>query len=108
MPFQKYKKIQRIKMKKFGRCDTVIFGKVLGQERVFLIQNMCPTTEEFISNIYLMQQTHKPVSIEKKLKREVEKKSRKILALYRKGIKIIIPNVKAIEKELLTHNSNCL
>lgn len=44
----KFKKIYNRKMRKYKRCDTIVFGEVLGHEKVFLIQNMCPITSKYI------------------------------------------------------------
>ena len=41
----KFKGIYNKKMQKYHRCDTIVFGEVLGHEKAFLIQNMCPITE---------------------------------------------------------------
>ena len=35
-------------MQKYHRCDTIVFGEVLGHEKAFLIQNMCPITEKYM------------------------------------------------------------
>ena len=40
----KYRIYYNNKMRKYGRCDTIAFGYVLGHEKAFLIQNMCPIT----------------------------------------------------------------
>ena len=46
----KYKRIAEEKKRKFGRCDTIVFGDILGHECAFLIQNMCPITSRYIEN----------------------------------------------------------
>jgi hypothetical protein len=40
---QKYKKIIDYKIKKYGRCDSIIIRKILGEDSVILIQNAFPT-----------------------------------------------------------------
>lgn len=42
----KFREHQRKKILKYGICDTIVFGNVLGYEKAFLIQNMCPVTKE--------------------------------------------------------------
>lgn len=34
----KFKGIYNKKMQKYNRCDTIVFGEVLGHEKAFLIQ----------------------------------------------------------------------
>lgn len=43
-----------------------------------------------------------PVSISNLIKAELESKGKKVLALQRKGIKLIFPDVFKIEKKLLS------
>ena len=47
----KFKGIYNKKMQKYNRCDTIVFGEVLGHEKAFLIQNMCPITEKYTKNM---------------------------------------------------------
>lgn len=37
---EKYRKHYDSKVQKYGRCDTIVFGEVLGHEKAFLIQNV--------------------------------------------------------------------
>jgi hypothetical protein len=46
---EKYKFEEQKKIKKYGRCNTIRFGTVLGRECAFLIQNMCPVTNRYIT-----------------------------------------------------------
>lgn len=48
----KYKTLYNEKRKKYPDYDGLEFGYVNGSERVFLIQNVCPVTEEYIAGIY--------------------------------------------------------
>lgn len=45
---EKFQKIYSNKIKKYGKCDTIVFGEVLGYKKAFLIQNMCPITNHYI------------------------------------------------------------
>lgn len=42
-----------MQIRKKPNVDTLVFGKVNNEDRVFLIQNMFPITEEFISDTYI-------------------------------------------------------
>ena len=44
---EKYRRYYNLKIARYGKCDTITFGKVLGYEKAFLIQNMCPITERY-------------------------------------------------------------
>lgn len=97
----KYRGYYNAKIQKYKRCDTITFGKVLGHEKAFLIQNMCPITPNYIKNEYIDSQASVPVRVDGVFERELIDKAKRVLALQRKGIKLIFPDVIAIEAKLL-------
>lgn len=97
----KFKRIYDTKIQKFHRCDTIVFGEVLGHKKAFLIQNMCPITPDYMKNEYFDSRANIPVRISGPLEKELKEKANKVLALQRKGIKLIFPNVLEIEKQLI-------
>lgn len=76
-------------------------GHVLGHEKAFLIQNMCPITSEYIKNEYIDSAANAPVRVDGVFEHELLKKAKRVLALQRKGINLIFPNVLDIEAKLL-------
>lgn len=99
---EKYRAIYQTKLQRYGKCDTIIFGKVLGHEKAFLLQNMCPVTETYISGEYIDARTSLPVRVDAALEAELSKRARKLLALQRKGIRLVFPDIIEIEKRLRT------
>lgn len=97
----KYRNYYEQKLKRYKKCDTIVFGNVLGFEKAFLIQNMCPVTPEYIKNEYLDKVTLKPIRIDGLLEQELHTKSKRVLALQRKGVNLIFPDVLNIEAKLL-------
>lgn len=97
----KFKKIHANKVSKYGQCDTIVFGDVLGYKKAFLIQNMCPVTKEYISSEYIDSAANIPVRVDGVLEKELRSKVSKVLTLYKQGAKMIFPDVMKIEKELL-------
>lgn len=97
---EKYKAIYQHKLQRYGKCDTIIFGEVLGREKAFLLQNMCPVTENYIDGEYIDARTHLPVRIDGNLSDELSKQARKLLALQRKGVRLIFPDIAEIERQL--------
>ena len=69
--------------------------------RRLLIQNMCPITEKYMKNEYLDSAANIPVRVDGRLEKELKDKAGKVLALQRKGAKLIFPDVLSIEQELL-------
>ena len=66
---------------------------------------MCPVTEKYIKNEYIDAASNTPVRVDGELERELKKKASKVLALQRKGTKLIFPDVLKIEANLKTQNS---
>lgn len=97
----KFKKIYNSKIQKYKRCDTIVFGEVLGHEKAFLIQNMCPITSKYMKNEYFDARSNVPVRVTGILEKDLKEKASKVLALQRKGAKLIFPNVLEIERKLL-------
>ena len=97
---QKYQKIFNEKMRRFGRCDTIVFGDILGHKKVFLIQNMFPVIDKYIKNEYRSGPNNHPVQINGVLEREILAKARRVLALQRNGKKLLFPDSLAIEDKL--------
>ena len=62
-------------MQKYHRCDTIVFGEVLGHEKAFLIQNMCPITEKYMKNEYLDSVANIPVRVDDRLEKELKDKA---------------------------------
>jgi hypothetical protein len=100
--YSKYKGIYDKKVKRYKKCDTLVFGKVMGEDKAFLIQNMCPVVQSYINNEYLDINTGSPVTLSKALTSELDGKSRKVLNLYHRGYhKLIFPNIGYIEQSLI-------
>lgn len=97
----KFKGYYNAKVQRYGKCDTLAFGEVLGFEKAFLIQNMCPITEKYISNEYIDRNANLPVRVNGVFEQELISKAKKVLALHRHGIKLLFADVLKIEKELL-------
>lgn len=57
-------------MQRYHRCDTLEFGYVLGHEKAFLIQNMCPITPNYIKNEYIDSVAKIPVRIDGSLEKK--------------------------------------
>lgn len=98
---EKYKKIYEKKTQNGKDCDTLAFGYVKGNENAFLIQNMIPVTEDYINNIYTNKTDGKPIELNKKIKKELNAKVRKVLRLTRNNIaNIVFTPILEIERKL--------
>lgn len=68
-------------------CDTLHIAKLdNNKESVFLIQDMFPITSQYIEREYTIAGNHLKITSEH-LEKKIDKKSRKVLSLIKKGIK---------------------
>ncbi len=101
----KFQHYYQQKIERYGNCDTIAFGDVLGHKKAFLIQNMCPVTDKYINNEYFDNSSKLPVRVDGAFEKELVSKAKHVLALQRKGIKLIFPDVLTIESKLLNSNT---
>lgn len=98
---EKFKDVYNKKVKKYKYCNTIKFGRVLGREKAFLIQNMCPITDKYILNKYLDATSQAPVQIDNVFAKKLISDAKRVLLLQRQGKKLIFPDVLKIEAMLL-------
>ena len=67
------------------KCNTILFGDVLGCKRAFLIQNMFPVIDEYIVSTYIDKATNKPVTISTQTEKEIMRNANDILKLVQRG-----------------------
>lgn len=96
---EKYKKVYENKKKDRNKVYNFVFGRVLGKERVFLIQNIFPTTEKYIESKY--KNKEQDVEITKALKQEIIETSIKVIKLAKRGINIPFYNIIEMKDILL-------
>ena len=96
---EKYKKVYENKKKDRNKVYNFVFGRVLGKERAFLIQNIFPTTEKYIESKY--KNKEQDVEITKALKQEIIETSIKVIKLAKRGITIPFYNIIEMKDILL-------
>lgn len=96
--FEKFKRIEQDKINKYGRCDTIRFGTVLGRNTAFLIQNMCPATRDYLTAY--IDKNKCPIRIDDRVAADIEKNARHVLAMAKRGAKVIFPDVFKIYRQL--------
>lgn len=95
----KYRKIYESKKKTRKKVYNFVFGKVLGKEKAFLIQNIFPTTEEYIESKY--KNKKQDVEIAESLKEEIIETSMNVIKLAKKGINIPFYDIIEMKNILL-------
>ena len=74
---EKYEKIYAHAVERYGVCDNIEFGYVLGKKNAFLPQNMFPVTIEYIDKEYLDPNTGKPITMSRDFIAKLNAKARK-------------------------------
>lgn len=97
--YEKYQKIYEYKKQKQRRVYNFVFGEVVGKKSVFLIQNIFPTTEEYILEKYITE--NKDVEIALNVRNKVIAYSRQVIMKAEQGINIPFYNILEMEKLLL-------
>ena len=95
---EKYKKIIEKKMERYGKCNTIIIGKFAGKENAFLIQNAFPIIAKYLDHVHKIE--NKPIMVHSKLERTLIVNLREVLAMYGQGIRLIFPDIIAIQKKM--------
>ena len=103
---EKYEAEYQKAIKKYGVCDNISFGYILGKKCAFLPQNMFPVTSEYINNIYLDKNTGSPITIPADLMAELNKKGRKKIRYNQQGKKFGMSNIMKIYNELIKDLEN--
>lgn len=98
---EKYENQYETSLNKYGICDNISFGYILGKKCAFLPQNMFPITEKYINNIYIDKNTNKPITISKNLIVELNKKGRKKIRYNQNGKVFGFSKIMKIYNELL-------
>lgn len=95
---EKFKQLEQGKIKKYGRCNTIRFGTVLGRETAFLIQNMCPATKKYLTAY--IDKNKQPIRIDDRVATDIEKNARAVLGMAKRGAKVIFPDIFKIYHDL--------
>ncbi|MCL2773140.1 MAG: hypothetical protein FWD71_07295 [Oscillospiraceae bacterium] len=66
------------------KCNTILFGKVKGEEKAFLIQNIFPVIEKYILNCYIYK-NNTPVTVAPQTANEIIENAKDVLKLVRSG-----------------------
>lgn len=100
----KYKKIINNKIKKYGKCNTILIRKVLGNDTAILLQNAFPTLEKYIDHVHILE-NGKPAKVIETTEKEILENFNLLLKLKSKGKNFFFTNIDYI-KELMIKESN--
>ena len=102
--FEKYKNIYDKNVERYGRCDFIDFGTVLGTNAAFLIQNMFPTTKDYIDSRYVVNGV--VVKTDNVTTDRIIHKAEDVLEKSKRGIKLTFTDIKKIYETLVRQNQD--
>lgn len=100
----KFRKIAESKTERYGKCNSICFGKIFGVERAFLIQNMVPVTKKYVRPY--IHGGNAIETIDESLSKEIIRNAKDILGLARRGFNILFADVFRIYYELMEEDPN--
>lgn len=95
----KYKKIVDKKIKKYGKCNTILIRKVFDEESAILLQNTFPTLEKYIDHIH--KRNGKPAKVPSVLQKDIEKNFKYMIDLKRHGNNLFFTDIDKIKEQML-------
>ena len=91
---EKYNKILTSKIKRNGKCSTIVIGIFAGEENAFLIQNAFPVKVIYLDHVHTIQGN--PITVHKKLDKELRTKLKEVIAMKKRGINLFFTDVDRI------------
>lgn len=91
---EKYKALIKKKIDRYGKCNTIVIGNFGGRENAFLIQNMFPIIEKYVDHEHTLGGVS--VNIHNDMSANIISNAKQVLALNRRGYKLIFPDVDRI------------
>lgn len=101
---EKYQNIYDKNVAKYGRCDFIDFGNVLGTRAAFLIQNMFPTTKDYIDSRCV--DNGAAVRTDDVTAARVIHKAKNVFKKNNNGVKLIFTNINKIYATLKNQLAN--
>ena len=98
----KYQSQYQKSIDKYGMCDNISFGFVLGRNTAFLPQNLFPITDNYINNVYVDNNTLSPITIHPSLMSKLCEKARKKIRYNKQGKCFGLSDVMGIYQELIS------
>ena len=95
----KYQAIVVKDIERHGKCVKIYIGEYANKQNAFLFQNMFPILPKYIDHIHMIQQN--PVPVSQRLQTVLNRNYRDILRLYKRGAKVIFPDIDRLEKLML-------
>lgn len=91
----KYKAIYDKDLINRGKCIKIVLGRFAGKSAAFLLQDMFPIHEAYLSSAYTVKNNQVPVHTA--IQKEINKSFQAIMELQKNGLDILFPDVSRIK-----------
>jgi len=95
---EKYEKIIKNKIKKFGKCNTIMIEKIYDRKHAILLQNAFPTLEKYIDHVHTVD--GKPAKVPETLEKIILINFNDMLKLKQRGINLFFTDIDKIKEKL--------
>ena len=96
---EKYERIIDNKIKKYGKCDTILIRNIYHKKHAILLQNAFPTLEKYIDHVHTYK--GEPVRVNETLENEILDKFQYLLKLKKEGINLFFTDIDKIKDMML-------
>lgn len=96
---EKYQKIFDGKVRKYGRCKSIMIAEIANKKSVILLQNAFPTLEKYIDHPHIVN--GKPLKVIDTLKDEILDNFKYLLELKKSGRNLFFTDIDTIKEKML-------
>lgn len=95
----KYKKIVKNKIKKYGNCKSIMIDKIINKEMAILIQNAFPTLEKYIDHVHM--ENGAPVKVAVTLQEKILFNFENLMKKKKHGVNLFFADIDKIKEKML-------
>jgi len=96
---EKYTVHMQKDIERYGKCLKILVARYGDGESAFLFQNMFPILPKYINHIHTVAGS--PMQVNPAVQKIITSRFKEVLRLYRRGIKMVFPDIIRLEKLML-------
>ena len=100
---EKYKKIIKKKIRKYGTCNTILIAEIFDQKHAILLQNAFPTLEKYIDHVHTVN--GKPTKVPEVIEKRILENFNILLMLKEKGVNLFFTDIDKILDVISNENA---
>jgi hypothetical protein len=100
----KYQNIVNKKIKKYGKCSSIMIREIANEKSVILLQNAFPTLEKYIDHPHIVD--GKPLKVIDTLRDEILDNFKYLIALKKEGTNLFFADIDKIKQQMIEESNN--